>query len=105
VLRAPRRPLPAARPQLRPVLGRFTMAVQGQKGWEQAWKSQHPKSSYDVIIVDAGGHGLATAYHLEREHGIKNIAVLEKGYLGGGNAARNTTIVRSNYLWDEAAKL
>jgi len=76
-----------------------------QEGWDQAWRSPEPKASYDVIIVGAGGHGLATAYYLAREHGVKNIAVLEKGYLGGGNTARNTTIVRSNYLWDEAAML
>src|SRR5271163_4589886 len=63
------------------------------------------KSSYDVVIIGGGGHGLATAYYLARDHGIRNIAVLEKGYLGGGNTARNTTIVRSNYLWDEAAML
>src|SRR5471032_442042 len=76
-----------------------------QEGWDQAWRSPEPKPSYDVIIIGAGGHGLATAYYLAKEHGIKNIAVLEKGYLGGGNTARNTTIVRSNYLWDEAANL
>lgn len=76
-----------------------------QEGWDQAWRSPAPKSSYDVVIVGAGGHGLATAYYLAKEHGIKNIAVLEKGYLGGGNTARNTTIVRSNYLWDEASML
>lgn len=76
-----------------------------QQGWEQAWRSPPLKSSYDVIIVGAGGHGLATAYYLAKEHGVTNIAVLEKGYLGGGNTARNTTIVRSNYLWDEAARL
>ncbi len=76
-----------------------------QEGWDQAWRSPEPKPAYDVIIVGAGGHGLATAYYLAKEHGIKNIAVLEKGYLGGGNTARNTTIVRSNYLWDEAANL
>jgi sarcosine oxidase subunit beta len=63
------------------------------------------EENYDVIIVGGGGHGLATAYYLAKEHGIKNVAVLEKGYLGGGNTARNTTIIRSNYLWDEAAHL
>jgi len=63
------------------------------------------KSKYDVIIIGGGGHGLATAYYLAKEHGIKKIAVLEKGYIGGGNTARNTTIVRSNYLWDESAML
>ncbi len=75
------------------------------QGWTPAWRSPELKNSYDVVIIGAGGHGLATAYYLAREHGVKNIAVLEKGYLGGGNTARNTTIVRSNYLWDEAAML
>ncbi|MEE9303118.1 MAG: sarcosine oxidase subunit beta family protein, partial [Thiotrichaceae bacterium] len=64
-----------------------------------------PKASYDVIIVGGGGHGLATAYYLAKEFGISNVAVIEKGYLGGGNTARNTTIVRSNYLWDESSHL
>ena len=75
------------------------------QGWTPAWHNPELKTSYDVVIIGAGGHGLATAYYLAREHGVKNIAVLEKGYLGGGNTARNTTIVRSNYLWDEAAML
>ena len=64
-----------------------------------------PRPSYDVVIVGGGGHGLATAYYLAAEHGVTNVAVLEKGWLGGGNTGRNTTIVRSNYLWDEAAAL
>src|SRR5471030_3451656 len=76
-----------------------------QEGWDQAWRSPEPKSSYDVVIVGAGGHGLATAYYLAKEHGVRNIAVLEKGWLGGGNTGRNTTIIRSNYLWDAAAHL
>jgi sarcosine oxidase subunit beta len=67
------------------------------------WRTPEPKKSYDVIIVGAGGHGLATAYYLARNHGITNVAVLEKGWLAGGNMARNTTIIRSNYLWDESA--
>jgi sarcosine oxidase subunit beta len=67
------------------------------------WRTPEPKKSYDVIIVGAGGHGLATAYYLARDHGITNVAVLEKGWLAGGNMARNTTIIRSNYLWDESA--
>ena len=58
-----------------------------------------------MIVVGGGGHGLATAYYLAKTHGIKNVAVIEKGFLGGGNTARNTTIIRSNYLWDEAAQL
>ena len=83
----------------------LTQGLKHHEGWSPAWRNPEIKSSYDVVIVGAGGHGLATAYYLAKEHGIKNIAVLEKGYLGGGNTARNTTIVRSNYLWDEAALL
>ena len=78
-------------------------AMRGHKGWEEQWTSPEPKSEYDVIIVGAGGHGLATAYYLAKEHGITNVAVLEKGWLGGGNTGRNTTIIRSNYLYDESA--
>jgi len=78
-------------------------ALRGHKGWEAQWRSPEPKSSYDVIIVGAGGHGLATAYYLAKEHGITNVAVVEKGWLGGGNTGRNTTIIRSNYLYDESA--
>ncbi|MEX0345318.1 MAG: sarcosine oxidase subunit beta [Rhizobiaceae bacterium] len=78
-------------------------AMRGHKGWEEQWRSPEPKSSYDVVIVGAGGHGLATAYYLASEHGITNVAVLEKGWLGGGNTGRNTTIIRSNYLYDESA--
>ena len=78
-------------------------AMRGHKGWEEQWSSPEPKAEYDVIIVGAGGHGLATAYYLAKEHGITNVAVLEKGWLGGGNTGRNTTIIRSNYLYDESA--
>jgi heterotetrameric sarcosine oxidase beta subunit len=73
-------------------------ALRGPEAWTPAWRDPEPKSFYDVIIVGAGGHGLATAYYLAKEHGITNVAVLEKGWLGGGNVGRNTTIVRSNYL-------
>ncbi len=69
-------------------------------GWPPQWRSPEPKPSYDVIIIGAGGHGLATAYYLAKEHGVRNVAVLEKGWLGGGNTGRNTTIIRSNYLWE-----
>ena len=75
------------------------------ENWQRVWRNPIPKKKYDVIIVGGGGHGLATAYYLAKEFGITNVAVIEKGFLGGGNTARNTTIVRSNYLWDEAAHL
>jgi sarcosine oxidase subunit beta len=74
-------------------------------GWQRQWRSPEPKSRYDVVIVGGGGHGLATAYYLAKEHHIRNVAVLEKGWLGGGNTGRNTTIIRSNYLYDESAAL
>jgi len=73
-------------------------ALSGNRGWPRAWKDAEPKSHYDVVIVGGGGHGLATAYYLAKEHGISNVAVLEKGYIGGGNTGRNTTIIRSNYM-------
>jgi len=75
----------------------FWNGLTGQKGWTRQWRDPEPKSHYDVVIVGGGLHGLATAYYLAKNHGMKNIAVLEKGWLGGGNAGRNTTIVRSNY--------
>ncbi|MGU9956722.1 MAG: sarcosine oxidase subunit beta family protein [Arenicellales bacterium WSBS_2016_MAG_OTU3] len=80
-------------------------ALSYHENWERNWRSPDPKPHYDVIIVGGGGHGLATAYYLAKEHGISNVAVLEKGWIGGGNTGRNTTIVRSNYLWDESAHL
>jgi sarcosine oxidase subunit beta len=80
-------------------------AMSGHRGWQRHWRSPDPKPAYDVIVVGAGGHGLATAYYLAKEHGIRNVAVLEKSWLGGGNIGRNTTIIRSNYLYDESAAL
>ncbi len=73
-------------------------ALSGNKGWTRAWRNPEPRKHYDVIIIGGGGHGLATAYYLAKLHGITNVAVIEKGYIGGGNTGRNTTIVRSNYM-------
>ncbi len=77
----------------------------GHAGWPEQWRSPEPKPAYDAVIVGAGGHGLATAYYMAAEHGMRNIAVLDKGWLGGGNTGRNTTIIRSNYLWEESEAL
>jgi len=80
-------------------------AMSGHRDWPRAWRDPVPRPSYDAIIVGGGGHGLATAYYLAREHGIRNVAVLEKGWIGGGNTGRNTTIIRSNYLNDASAAI
>ncbi|MDF0597487.1 sarcosine oxidase subunit beta family protein [Psychromarinibacter halotolerans] len=80
-------------------------AFRQHTGWERAWSSPEPKKKYDVVIVGAGGHGLATAYYLGKNFGITNVAVIEKGWLGGGNTGRNTTIIRSNYLQDPSAAI
>jgi sarcosine oxidase subunit beta len=76
--------------------------LSGHQDWPVQWRAPEPKAAYDVVVVGAGGHGLATAYYLAKEHNITNVAVLEKGWLGGGNTGRNTTIIRSNYLWEES---
>ena len=80
-------------------------ALRYHQGWGRAWESPEPKKKYDAIIIGAGGHGLATAYYLGKNHGLKNVAILEKGWLGGGNTGRNTTIIRSNYLQDPSAAI
>ena len=86
----------------------FAVAREGMRyhsGWERAWRSPTPKKKYDVVIVGAGGHGLATAFYLGKNFGITNVAIIEKGWLGGGNTGRNTTIIRSNYLQDPSAAI
>jgi sarcosine oxidase subunit beta len=80
-------------------------ALTGQRSWTPVWRSPEPKRAYDALVVGGGGHGLATAYYLAKNHGIRNVAVLERGWLGGGNTGRNTTIVRSNYLFPASARL
>ena len=80
-------------------------ALSYHENWQPAWRSPEPKKEYDAIIIGGGGHGLTTAYYLAKNHGLTNIAVIEKGWIGGGNTGRNTTIIRSNYLWDQSAAL
>jgi sarcosine oxidase, subunit beta len=80
-------------------------AMGWHQGWERAWRSPEPKAAYDAVIVGGGGHGLATAYYLAKNHGLRRVAVLEKGWIGGGNTGRNTTIIRSNYLQDPSAAI
>ena len=76
----------------------FREGLRGQSGWAPVWRDPEPKKEYDIVIIGGGGHGLSTAFYLAKEHGLTNVAVLEKGYLGGGNVGRNTTIVRANYF-------
>ena len=80
-------------------------ALSFHERWPQLWRSPQPRQRYDVIVIGGGGHGLATAYYLAKEYGIRNVAVIEKGWLGGGNTGRNTTVVRSNYFYPESARL
>ena len=85
-------------------MGRFSAfrllreGLTGNRGWTPHWRDAEPKPAYDIVIVGGGGHGLATAYHLAETYGLRNVALVEKGWLGGGNVGRNTTIVRANYL-------
>jgi sarcosine oxidase subunit beta len=83
----------------------LTNAITGNKHWQPQWPDAEPKAEYDVVIVGAGGHGLGAAYYLAAEHGMTKVAVIDRGWLGGGNTGRNTTIIRSNYLYDESALL
>src|SRR5207248_2754361 len=90
---------------------RYSMAALARRAfgqhrsWTPLWRKAAPRAHYRVVIIGGGGHGLATAYYLAKEHGIRDVAVLEKGAIGLGNTGRNTTIIRSNYLWDQSARI
>ncbi|TPK91512.1 sarcosine oxidase subunit beta family protein [Mesorhizobium sp. B2-4-17] len=83
----------------------FKEGLNGQMGWQKAWRSPAIKPRYDIVIIGGGGHGLATGYYLAKHHNIRNVAIIEKGWLGGGNTGRNTTVIRSNYFFPESAAL
>ena len=87
------------------VFSLFKNALSYHENWQPVWRSPTLKTEYDAIIIGGGGHGLTTAYYLAKNHGLTKIAVVEKGWIGGGNTGRNTTIIRSNYLWDQSAGL
>ncbi|MDP0927974.1 sarcosine oxidase subunit beta family protein [Paracoccus onubensis] len=86
-------------------LSLFTEGLRGHRGWTPAWRKATPQPGYDAVIVGGGGHGLATAYYLAKNHGVSRVAVLEKGWIGGGNTGRNTTAIRSNYFYPESVAL
>ena len=69
--------------------------LRGHRGWQAAWRSRAPKAKYDAVVIGGGGHGLATAYYLAKQHGVRNVAVLERAWIGGGNSGRNTSVIRS----------
>jgi sarcosine oxidase subunit beta len=106
-MRAPARVAPHRTKTMQPFSGLSLLwsGLTGQRGWRPQWRAAEPKAAYDALIVGGGGHGLGAAYYLASEHRLGNIAVVEKGWIGGGNTGRNTTIIRSNYLFPESAAL